>query len=348
MHLDIKQINAAQKPKKRLGVFKKDDYMKNLGVKNNNGGGMVWYPQQKKKRLLLTVKREYQLYLLALPAVVYLFIFHYMPIYGVQIAFKDFVAMKGISGSPWAGFKHFERFFNSYMFTRVMTNTLALSLLQLLISFPMPIILALLLNQVQAKPFKKIVQTVTYAPHFISIVVLVGMLELFLSPNTGIINLLLHTLGGEKKLFMGEPGYFRWIYVLSGVWQSTGWGSIIYLAALSAVDPGLYEAARIDGCSRFKLIVHIDFPSMLPTCVIMFIMNMGQMMSLGYQKAYLMQNTLNISTSEIIETYVYKVGLINSQFSYSAAIGLFTSLINILLLVLANKISKKLTDSSLW
>lgn len=300
------------------------------------------------RRIKATLRREYPLYLLALPAVIYLFIFHYMPMYGVQIAFKDFLAVKGIEGSPWVGLKHFQRFFSSYMFDRLLFNTLILSIMQMLISFPAPIILALLLNQVTNRGFKKVVQTVTYAPHFISMVVMVGMLNLFLSPNTGIVNLMISSLGGEKIFFMGEPQYFRWLYVFSGVWQSAGWGSIIYLAALSSVDPGLYEAARIDGCNRLGLVIHIDIPSMLPTCVIMFIMNMGNLMSLGYQKAFLMQNDLNLSVSEIIETYVYKTGLIDSQFSYSSAIGVFTSVINIALLFGANWLSKRVTENSLW
>ena len=299
-------------------------------------------------RLRLTVRKEWQLYLLALPAVVYLFIFHYMPMYGVQIAFKDFVAVKGIAGSPWVGLKHFNRFFSTYMFERVFFNTLILSFMGMVISFPVPIILALLLNQVPGKKFRKTVQTVTYAPHFISMVVMVGMMSLLFSPNSGIVNKAITALGGDKVNFMGEAAYFRWMYVLSGVWQSAGWGSIIYLASLSSVDTGLYEAARIDGCNRFGLLIHIDIPSIIPTCVIMFILEMGKLMSLGYQKAYLMQNDLNLPVSEIIETYTYKVGLINNKFSYSAAIGLFTTVINIILLVSANGLSKKVTQDSLW
>ena len=300
------------------------------------------------KRLTLAVSREWQLYVLALPAVVYLFLFHYVPMYGVQIAFKDFVAIKGIEGSLWVGFKHFERFFSTYMFERVFFNTLILSFMGMLIGFPVPIVLALLLNQIPGKGFKKIVQTVTYAPHFISMVVIVGMMTLLFSPNSGIVNKVIVRLGGSKTNFMGEAKYFRWMYVLSGVWQSAGWGSIIYLAALSSVDTGLYEAARIDGCSRLGLVIHIDIPSIIPTCVIVFIMEMGRLMSLGYQKAYLMQNDLNLSVSEIIDTYTYKVGLINNKFSYSAAIGLFTSIVNIILLVSANTISRKVTQDSLW
>ena len=299
-------------------------------------------------RLKYTLSREWQLYLLALPAVAYLFIFHYMPMYGVQIAFKNFVAIKGIEGSSWVGLDHFRRFFSTYMFERVFFNTLILSFIGMVVGFPAPIILALLLNQVPGRRFKKTVQTATYAPHFISMVVMIGMMSLLFSPNSGIVNKAIVALGGEKTNFMGEAKYFRWMYVFSGVWQSAGWGSIIYLAALSSVDPGLYEAGRIDGCSRLGLVLHIDIPSIIPTCVIMFIMDMGRLMSLGYQKAYLMQNDLNLPVSEIIDTYVYKVGLINNKFSYSAAIGLFTSLVNIILLVGANLLSKKVTEESLW
>jgi putative aldouronate transport system permease protein len=234
------------------------------------------------------------------------------------------------------------------MFSRLFMNTLILSFMGLIVGFPAPIILALLLNQVQGKRYKKTVQTVTYAPHFISMVVMVGMMSLIFSPNSGIVNKAIVALGGEKINFMSNEKYFRWMYVLSGVWQSAGWGSIIYLAALSSVDPGLYEAARIDGCNRFGLVLHIDIPSIIPTCVIMFIMDMGRLMSLGYQKAYLMQNDLNIAVSEIIDTYVYKIGLINNQFSYSAAIGLFTTVINIALLVFANWLSRRVTEESLW
>lgn len=294
------------------------------------------------------LKRDYQLILLALPAIIYLFIFNYVPMYGVQIAFKDFQASKGIAGSPWVGFEHFRRFFTSYQFERILSNTLLLSFEQLLFSFPMPIILALLLNQTRQKRFKKIVQTVTYAPHFISVVVLVGMLNLFLSPNSGIINHIFRLFGMEPVFFLGKAQYFRPVYIISGIWQSTGWGSIIYLASLSSVDPGLYEAARIDGCGRLGLIRYIDLPSLLPTIVIMLIMNVGRLMDLGFQKAYLMQNPLNTAASEIISTYVYKVGMIDAQYSYSTAVGLFNSVVNLILLVTVNQISKKTMKTSLW
>lgn len=294
------------------------------------------------------IRRDYQLILLTLPAIIYLFVFNYIPMYGVQIAFKDFQASKGIAESAWVGLEHFQRFFMSYQFRRILSNTLILSFEQLLFGFPMPVILALLLNQTRNKKFKKIVQTVTYAPHFISIVVLVGMLNLFLSPNSGVLNHILGLLGIEPVFFLGKAQYFRPVYIISGIWQSTGWGSIIYLASLSSVDPGLYEAARIDGCGRMGLIRYIDLPSLLPTIVIMLIMNVGRLMDLGFQKAYLMQNPLNISAAEIISTYVYKVGLIDAQYSYSTAIGLFNSVVNLILLVTVNQISKKTMKTSLW
>ncbi len=294
------------------------------------------------------ISKEYQLYLLALPAIVYLFIFHYIPIYGVQIAFKNFTPGKGIWGSDWVGFDQFIKFFSSYQFERLLSNTLLLSVLQLIICFPFPIILALMLNQVGNKRYKKLVQTVTYAPHFISIVVLVGMMSLFLAPNNGIINTVIKNLGGEAIHFTGDAKYFRGLYIISNAWQHMGWGSIIFLAALSAVNPELYEAARIDGCTRLKLIWHVDIPSILPTIIIVLIMDVGSLMDLGFQKAFLMQNSLNLATSETIATYVYKIGLINAQYSYSAAVGLFNSVVNIILLISVNWVSKKLTENSLW
>lgn len=299
-------------------------------------------------RLKKAFLRDWQLYLLVLPAVLYIFIFHYLPMYGVQIAFKDFRAVDGIMGSAWVGLKHFERFFSSEQFLRILGNTLKLSFGQLIVGFPMPIILALVLNQMRSKKFKKVIQTVTYAPHFISIVVLVGMMQVMLSPRTGVVTHLLGSFGVQPINYFADGKYFMPLYILSGVWQGMGWGSIIYLAALSSVSPELYEAAKVDGCSRWKLIWHIDIPSIIPTMVIMLILNVGQIMSVGFDKAYLMQNTGNVQSAEIISTYVYKVGLLNSQFSYSAAIGLFNSVVNIVLLVSVNTISKKLAGSSLW
>ncbi len=302
----------------------------------------------RKLKISAKLMRDYQIYLLALPAIVYLFIFNYIPMYGASIAFKNFNAVKGILGSPWAGFEHFERFFNSFQFWTLIKNTVGISLYELALGFPIPIILALLLNQVQSKRFKSLVQTVTYAPHFISIVVIVGMLFLFLSPRSGILNHIIVFFGGEPVLFMANPAYFKTIYVLSGIWQNMGWSSIIYLAALSSISPELYEAAKVDGATKWRLIRHIDIPGILPTAVILFILNAGQIMNVGFQKLYLMQTPTTANSQEIIATYIYKIGLINSQYSYSTAINLFNSAINIVLLIIVNQIARRLSNSSLW
>ena len=294
------------------------------------------------------MKRDYQLYIMMLPMVVYLFIFAYIPIYGVQIAFKDYNVGQGILGSPWVGFDNFTRFFRSFQFWNVLKNTLVLSLYGLIAGFPIPILLALMVTQVRREGFKKFVQTVTYAPHFISEVVVVGMLFIFLSPTSGIVNIGLGKLGVQAVNFLAEPSMYKHLYVWSGVWQGAGWGSIIYIAALSAVSPELYEAARIDGASKFQQIVHIDFPSILPTATILLIMNAGSIMNQGAQKAFLMQTGTTAASQEIIATYVYKVGLIQNQFSYSSAIGLFNNVINIILLVTVNTVSRRLSENSLW
>ena len=294
------------------------------------------------------LKRDYQLYLLALPAIIYFIVFQYAPMYGVQIAFKNFIAAKGIWDSPWIGFDNFERFFKSYYFLRLLKNTLGISLYQLIAGFPIPVILALLLNQTRNKHYKKIVQTVIYAPHFISVVVICGMLLLFLSPRSGIINTLIGLVGVQPINFLGEASMFKTIYVLSGIWQNAGWGTIIYLATLSSVDPQLYEAARVDGAGKFKTLIHIDIPSIIPVAIIQLILAMGSIMGVGFQKAFLLQNPLNIKSSEIIATYVYKIGLLQSQYSYSAAISLFNNIINIILLISINKIAQKFSETSLW
>jgi putative aldouronate transport system permease protein len=268
--------------------------------------------------------------------------------YGVQIAFKNYIVTKGITGSQWIGFDHFERFFNSYGFWPLIQNTLGLSLYQLIAGFPLPIIMALLLNQLNSERYKRFIQTVIYAPHFISTVVLVGMLFVFLSPRTGIINQLLTIMGIKPVFFMAKPELFSTLYVLSGIWQNTGWGTTIYLAALSAVSPELHESALVDGANKLQRIWHIDIPGILPTAVVLLILDSGKLMSVGFEKAYLMQNPLNISNSEIISTYVYKVGLLSSQYSFSTAVNLFDSAVNLLLLILVNRISRKVSSTSLW
>lgn len=293
--------------------------------------------------------RNWQLYLLVLPAIIAIFLICYVPMYGIQIAFKDFRPIKGIWGSKWVGFAQFTRFFNSYQFTNILENTFLLSLYGIIASFPMPIFLALILNQIRAPRFKRVLQTVTYMPHFISTVVMVGMLIVFLTPSTGIYGHMMRALGVEEpNNLLADRTVFRSLYVFSDIWQHTGWDSIIYLAALSAVDPTLYEAATVDGANKPRLIWHIDIPHLLPTVVILLILRAGNIMSVGFEKVFLMQNDLNLPISEIISTYVYKIGLLQAQYSYSAAIGLFNTVINFVLLVLVNTISKRISETSLW
>lgn len=294
------------------------------------------------------IKRDYELYLFLLPIVLIYLLFRYYPMYGVQIAFKDFSPSQGIWGSSWVGFQHFVDFFNAYNFWTIITNTLTLSFLSLIFSFPAPIIIAIMLNQMMSKRFKKIIQTVIYAPHFISIVVLVGMMNVFLSPNSGIINHIITWFGGEPILFMADEDWFRPLYILSGVWQETGFATIIYLAALAGVNPELHEAATMDGASKWKRIWHVEIPGILPTIVILLILALGNIMSIGFEKAFLMQNDLNYATSNIIPTYVYELGIQKAQYSFSTAVGLFNSVINIILIVAVNRIAKKMTETSLW
>lgn len=294
------------------------------------------------------IKRHYQLYLLVLPAIILILIFSYIPMYGILIAFKKFVPTLGIGGSQWVGFKYFIKFFKSPYFFSTLKNTLGLSVYQLVVGFPFPIILALVLNQLTSKRYKRIVQTVTYMPHFISVVVVVGMLMLFTSPSKGLLGALMQNLGLDPINFMGEAAWFKTLYVFTGIWQTAGWGSIIYLAALSGIDPSLYEACSIDGCNKLKKMWYIDLPCLVPTIVVLLLLRAGKLMTIGFEKVYLMQNPLNLASSEIISTYVYKIGLLNSQFSYSAAIGLFNTLINFVLLVTLNRIARKTSDVSLW
>ena len=300
------------------------------------------------KRVQKVLKRDWQLLVLCALPVLYFIVFHYIPMYGVQIAFKDFKATDGIWGSAWVGFKHFKRFFASSQFVSLIKNTLGLSLLQILLGFPVPIILAIMLNQVKNQRFRKFAQSILYCPHFISIVVLAGMLYIFLSPRNGIVNTIIKILGGEAIFFLGEAKYFKLTFVISGIWQNAGWSAIIYIAALAGISPDLYEAAQVDGANKWQRIRHIDIPGIMPTIIMMLIMEIGKVMSLGFQKAYLLQNAQNLSASEIISTYIYKVGMLDAQYSYSAEVNLFNNVINIILLVTFNKLAKKLTDNSLW
>jgi len=291
---------------------------------------------------------NWELYaLIALP-VAYFVIFRYLPMYGILIAFKEFSPAKGIWGSPWVGFDHFVAFFESYNFTQILRNTVVLSMLLLLIAFPIPILIALMINQVAHRRLKKFIQTSIYAPYFISTVVLIGMVYVFLSPNSGIVNNIIVALGGEPVLFMGKSEWFRPIYVFTDVWQNTGFASIVYLAALAGIDPHLHEAAVVDGANKWQRVRHIDLPGILPTVLIMFILAIGNLMNIGFEKAFLMQTDLNADASEIIPTYVYKIGIQRAQYSFSAAIGLFNAAINLILLVIVNQSVKKMNGNSLF
>lgn len=297
---------------------------------------------------LRRIKRHWQLYLVLLLPLIYIAIFRYWPMYGVQIAFRDFTPVEGITGSPWVGLAHFERFFNSYQFWTLLRNTVGISVYSLLAGFPLPIILAIAINEARRYYFKKTVQMVTYAPHFISTVVMVGIILQFLDPRIGLINKAIIALGGTATNFIARPDLFQSIYVWSGVWQGMGYASIIYIAALSSIDPQLEEAAIIDGASRLQKILYIDLPGIMPTAIILLILNIGQIMNVGFEKIYLMQNPLNLTTSEVISTYVYKVGLLRAQYSFAAAVGLFNSVIDLILLVTVNQIARKVGDTSLW
>jgi putative aldouronate transport system permease protein len=267
--------------------------------------------------------------------------------WGAQIAFRDYLPTRGIWGSSWVGLRHFRRFISSYQFWNLLKNTLGISIYQLVAGFPLPVILALTLNQLKNGFFKRFTQTVTYAPHFISIVVLVGLLNIFLNPRNGLVNIFLVTLGKEPIYFIGIQRYFWHLYVISGIWQNTGWAAILYLAALAGIDPELYEAAKIDGTSRLQRIIYIDIPGILPTVVILFILNTGRLMNVGFEKTFLMQNPLNLGASEVISTYVYKVGLIQAQFGFASAVGLFNGVVNLILLITVDRIAKRLGGGGL-
>ena len=293
-------------------------------------------------------KNNWQLYVLVLPAIIYFFVFNYMPLYGIQIAFKDYKAVKGIAGSVWVGLKHFENFFEAYYFKRLLSNTFLLNIFYLLWSFPIPIVLAIFLNQIRSNRLKRIIQTSIYVPYFISTVVLAGMLYIFLSPTSGILNFARQALGMKPIDFMSDAGAFRAIYIISGIWQSAGWGTILYIASLAGVDQALYEAAEIDGASIWQKIRYIDFPSIVPVMTMVFILDCGKLLSSNTDKVLVMQTSGNIPTSDIIGVYVYTVGMGTGQFSYTTAIGLFINLINFVMIITLNTISKKITDVGLF
>ena len=300
-------------------------------------------------RLWRAIAKNWGLYLLIAPSFILLLFFTYFPMYGVQIAFKDYNLMAGITRSPWADpwYKYFQRFFNSYQSELVIKNTLLLGLYSIAAGYPIPILLGLLINQMRPGKFRRVYQTVTYIPHFISTVVLVGMLNIMLSPSSGLIGALYKLFGAQAPNLLASPGLFPSLYVWSDVWQNAGWDAIVYLAALASVDPNLYEAATVDGAGKRQKMLYIDLPMLLPMSCVMLILRAGGIMNVSFEKAYLMQNDLNLSVSEMISTYVYKLGIINSQYSLSAAVNLFNTLVNLALLLLVNQITKRLGDTSI-
>lgn len=305
-------------------------------------------PKVRKGGVKVILKSNWQLYVLILPTVIYFFVFNYLPLYGIQIAFKDYKAVNGILGSAWVGLKHFETFFKAYYFKRLLSNTILLNVYSLIWSFPIPLLLAIFLNQIRSPKRKRFIQTSIYVPYFISTVVLAGMLYIFLSPTSGIMNVCREALGLKAIDYMSKASAFRTIYILSGIWQGAGWGTILYIASLAGVNQELYEAAEIDGASIWQKIRYIDLPSLVPVAMMVFILDCGRLLSSNTDKALIMQTPGNIPTSDIIGVYVYNVGLGSGQFSYTAAIGLFVNIINFILIIAANRISKKVTSVGLF
>lgn len=303
---------------------------------------------KKSHKILKTLKKEKYLWLLITPGIIFFILFHYIPMYGITIAFKDFSIAKGILGSEWIGFDYFKQFFSSPLAGRVIGNTVMLSGLTLLFGFPAPIIIALLLNECVYTRYKKVVQTVSYFPNFVSVVVVVGIIVNFTNPIDGIFNEILKSLGREPINFMNDPKWFRPLYVATNIWQYSGWASIIYMAALTSIDPMLYEAAIVDGSNRFHALIHITIPSIMPTIIIMFILRMGRLMSIGMEKVLLMYSPGIYETADIISTFVYRKGILGAQYSFGSAVGLFNSVINMALLLFFNYLSKKVSETSLF
>ncbi|MDR0831314.1 MAG: ABC transporter permease subunit [Bacillales bacterium] len=300
------------------------------------------------QRLFNDIKVNPGLYLMSIPTFILIIVFCYFPMYGIILAFKYYDSSLGILNSPNVGFENFQRFFSSYYFSQYIGNTLIISLVSLAVGFPLPIILALMLNSIRNGRFKKIFQMTSYIPNFISTVVIVAMVISFLNPASGIVNTFLRWFGKDPVNFMTEPSYFVAIFVISGVWQSMGWGTIIYTSALSGVDTQLYDAAKIDGANKLQVVLHIDLPTILPTVVVCLILAVGGIMSVGFEKVYLMQNPLNIEASQVISTYTYQVGLIDADYGFGTAVGLFNSIINFILLVIVNITARKATGHSIW
>ena len=297
-----------------------------------------------------SVRRSWQLYVMLSLPLLWLLVFQYWPMYGVQIAFRNFNVVDGITGSPWVGLDNFQRFANSYNFWQILKNTIILSVYSLVAGFPLPILLALALNHISRTWFKKTVQMVGYAPEFISVVVMIGIVFIVLDPRIGMVNQLLGLVGGGPVDFMGNASYFRHIFVWSGVWQTVGFGCIIYLAALTSIDPTLHEAAIMDGASKLQRIRDIDLPGIVPAAIVLLILDLSAILSVGFEKVLLMQNPINLQVSEVVDSYVYRVGLASPlpQFSYAAAIGLFQSVIALILIVLVNQLARRIEDASLW
>ena len=310
-----------------------DDKISTAGIKQESS----FTRALRKNRVLL---------MMLIPAFLYFFIFSYLPMSGAVVAFKSYNFRDGIFGSPWVGLKWFERFFNNYNSIRMIKNTVLLSLYSILWTFPIPIILALLINQVKWKKFQRVSQTILYAPHFISTMILCGMLRIFLSPYGGLISTIIQAFGGKATNLIDSATAFRTIYISSSVWQDAGWGTLIYIATLSSVDASLHEAARVDGATPLQRIFYIDIPELVPVIVIQLIMSFGNLMNVGFEKAYLLQTSLNKATSEIIATYVYEQGLLKAMYSFSTAVGLFNTVVNIVLLVVVNTVCKRLSDVS--
>jgi len=317
--------------------------VKKSNVKENN----IQFQEPFSVRLKKDLKRNRNLYIMIIPIVLFYLIFHYKPMYGALIAFKNYIPSRGFLGSEWVGFKYFSEFLQSHYFWRILRNTLTISISNLIFGFPAPLIFALLLNEIGSTGFKKTVQTITYLPHFISMVVICGMIKTF-TMDTGIINYFVELLGGTRATMLNEPSLFVPIYVLSSIWQDIGWGSIIYIAAIAGIDPTLYEAAQIDGASRLRQVWSVTIPGILPTVTVLLILRIGNLLSVGYEKVILLYNPAIYETADVISSFVYRKGLMELNWSYSSAVGLLNSVINCILLFAANFISNKLSDTALW
>lgn len=302
----------------------------------------------RRKRLIRRIKDQRYLLLMLLPGLIYYIVLRWGPMFGMVIAFQRFNASSGILGSPWVGLKNFQDFFNSPFALRVVRNTFSLCLLQLVFSFPLPIIFSLLLNELSSDRFKKTVQVVSYLPHFISVVIMMGLLKQLLSPTSGIVNKIIVDLGGTPINFFMEKGWFRPLYILSGIWQELGWNAILYLSAISNVDPQLYEAAKIDGSGRFGCMWHVTLPGILPTVVIVFLLNLGSMLNIGYEKVLLMYTPATYEVADVISTFVYRSGLSQANYSFGSAVDLMNAIVSLSLVSASNWLSRKLTETSLW